>query len=410
MLPLDEHWYRRLLLVALALGAAGGVFALIYSGVTGWSIDLFFGEPTSEPFSGQWWWVPLVSGGALIVAFLRARTGVAGQVPGAIAMAAKGWVEPSTATALVAISAISLMVGASLGPSFGIIVSAGGLASWLASRRKDADESERQETTLTGMAGGLGAVFSAPLFASVMTSELSPTPKRNYVAAFLPQFIAAIIGYVVFFGVTGKVMLDSFAMGGYTHDWWHLLVAPALGIVAVVVLIIFSLLNRAVRHASTLIPNPYLRAVVFGALVGLIAFALPLAAAGGNSQLAYESQQVATLGVGLLVVVMIAKIVAVALSQQAGFLGGTVFPMLFVGGTAGMIVNGIVPEIPAALAVASMLAAVPGAIIGAPVSFVLIGVGTVGLGVEAIAPIGTAVITAHIGASALRLHKQRAHM
>ena len=48
-----------------------------------------------------------------------------------------------------------------------------------------------------------------------------------------------------------------------------------------------------------------------------------------------------------------------------------------------------------------MIAAVPGATIGAPV--ILIAVGGVGLGVTAVAPIGIAVITAHLAVGAIKL-------
>jgi hypothetical protein len=83
---------------------------------------------------------------------------------------------------VIAVSVVSLIFGASLGPSLGIIVFGGGLGAWLVSRRAEADEAERQENSLAGMAGGLGAVFSGPLFASVMDTELSPRPKRDYVS------------------------------------------------------------------------------------------------------------------------------------------------------------------------------------------------------------------------------------
>lgn len=410
MLPLDERWYRRLLLLALLLGLVGGLLALIYSLVTGVGISFLYGEPTSEPWSGRWWWIPLVAVGAVVVAYLRQRTGTDGAVPGAIAYARKGWVEPSTAVQLTVISAISLMAGASLGPSFGIIVSAGGFASWIASRRPEADEGERSETALTGMAGGLGAIFSAPLFAAIMASELSPTSKRDYVAAFIPQFIAAIIGFVIYFGLTGKAMIDSFDVPGYRFEYWHLLAAVGLGLAATLVVVLQAGISLAIRRLGALAPNALVKAGLLGAGVGLIAFALPLTATGGNGQLTFATEHIATLGLGLLVAVLIAKIAAVALSQEAGFLGGAVFPMLFIGGTAGMVVHQLFPEVPAALAVAAMIAAVPGASIGAPVSFILIGVGTVGIGVEGLPAIGIAVIVSHLGASALQLYRRQRHV
>ena len=406
MLPMADVWYRRLLVAALGLGLAGGIFALVYSGVTGWGIRTFFGDPTSEPFSGEWWWIPLVSIGALVVALLRSRVGATGRIPGAVAFAQKGWVEPSSAFALVSISAISLMVGASLGPSFGIVVSGGGFAAWLVTRQKGASESDKQEYTLTGMAGGLGAVFSAPLFAAIMASELSPTSKRDYVSAFIPQFLAATIGGIVFFGVTGRMILDSFDIAGYDFAPWHLAAGLGLGLFSVVVLVLFASIERLVRRASGLITDRYVRALTFGALVGLIAFVLPLSAAAGSAQLSFATDNVGTLSAWLLAAVLVAKMLAVGLSLEAGFLGGTVFPLLFIGGTGGLLVNAVFPEIPASLAVASMIAGVPGALVGAPVSFILLGVGTVGIGLEGFGPIGIAVVTSHVTVSVLRLHRQ----
>ncbi len=104
-----------------------------------------------------------------------------------------------------------------------------------------------------------------------------------------------------------------------------------------------------------------------------------------------------------LLAVLAGKMMAITLSQGAGFLGGTVFPILFIGGTAGIVVHLLLPDIPVAPSVGAMIAAVPGAIIGAPVSFILIAVGGVGLGVAAIAPIGIAVITAHLTVGALKV-------
>jgi H+/Cl- antiporter ClcA len=403
MLPLSEPWYRRLLLAALVLGVAGGVIALVYSGVTGFGIDRLYGEPTTAAWSGQWWWIPLVSGGAVLVVFLRGLWKVPEKVPGAIAFAKRGWVDPSSALSLVLISAISLFVGASLGPSFGIVVAGGGAGAWIVSRSPTTDTEAQQEYSLTGMAGGLGAVFSAPIFASILASELSPTSKAKYVTAFIPEFTAATIGYAIFFGVTGKVMLDAFDIPGYQYETVHLLYGLVLGLLAVFTLLVQSVIGNTVRRLVALAESLYVRAAVGGALVGLIAFAIPLTATGGSKQLAYATQNTASLGVGMLLFVLVGKMIAITLSQEAGFLGGTVFPILFIGGTAGVVVHLLLPDIPISLAVAAMIAAVPGAIIGAPVSFILIAIFGVGLGVAAAGPIGIAVITAHLTVGAVKL-------
>lgn len=406
MLPVAESWYRRLLGFALVLGFGGGIAALLYSAVTGYGTNLFFGEPTPDPWSGQWWWIPLVSGGAVLVVVLRRWWSVPDEVPGAVGFARRGWVDPSSALSLFAISAVSLFVGASLGPSFGIVVSSGGLGAWLTERLSVTDAEARHEYTLVGMAGGLGAVFSAPLFSAIMASELSPTPKRRYVAAFIPELIAATIGYFIFFGITGKTMLGAFEVPGYEYEPVHLAYGVALGVISVGFVLIQVVVSKAVSRLAEILKDPRIRAAVFGAVVGFIAFVLPLTATGGSSQLAYETANFASLSIGLLSAVLIGKMAAFALSQKSGFLGGPVFPILFIGGTAGILVHLIIPAIPAPLAVAATIAAMPGAIIGAPVSFILIGAGVVGVGVGGLAPVGMAVVTAHLAVWSLKLFSQ----
>lgn len=403
MLPLEKPWYTKLLFFALLLGAAGGASALLYNGIVNTATGYIFGGTATGWWSGSWWWIPLTAAGGLVVAALRQAWKVPETVPGAIALAGEGWVDTATAPAWVLISLVSLIVGASLGPSFGLVLMGGALGSWLVTRLRGETEKEaKEEYTLTGMAGSLGAAFSTPLFAAILSSELSPTKKRNYVTAFVPELIAATIGFTIYFAVTGSSILGVYELPDYTFNVSHLLTGALLGVLSAFILLLFALVRKLIFSAANRVSNPYLRGATGGALVGLIAFALPLTATSGSSQLAVEIDSAAAMGAGLLTAVLLAKMAAVALSQASGFLGGVVFPIIFIGGTAGLLVNIIFPDIPAALAVGGMLAAVPGSFLGAPLSMILIGVGTVSIGPQAMAPIGIAVICAHITMSAIQ--------
>lgn len=92
---------------------------------------------------------------------------------------------------------------ASLGPSFALIIMGGGLASWIASRRWPGNEDGRLEATLAGIAGNFGGAFTAPVLVSVVVSEHAPTTKPRYTEAILPQLIAAMVAFVVFFQLAG---------------------------------------------------------------------------------------------------------------------------------------------------------------------------------------------------------------
>jgi len=70
--------------------------------------------------------------------------------------------------------------------------------------------------------------------------------------------------------------------------------------------------------------------------------------------------------------------------------------MLFVGGTAGVMVHLMFPDIPYAIAVGCMLAAVPGGYIKAPIGLTMIAALSVGLGPVTVAPVAIAVVTSYL--------------
>jgi len=401
VLPFDLPWYRRLIGVAFILGLAGGIYGLIYLGVTGEFIDLFFGDAGSTWWSGEWWWVPLIAAGGLAVAALRQMWSVPEKVPGGVEIIESAQVDHRTAPQWAIIAAVSAVAGASLGPSFALVVMGGGLGSWIAQRRWGAGRAD-QDYTLTGIAGGFGAAFTSPMLGAFLVSELGPTPRNRYVAAFIPQLIASTVGFIVFYMVVGRTFLGIYDLPPYEFEVADMLTAVGLGVVAAVVMAVFVGVIVGVRRLAQFVPNPYVRGLFGGAAVGLIAVALPLTLGAGQSQLETVIDDAAGLGVWLLVAVLVGKMVAMALSLGAGFMGGNVFPLIFMGGTAGVIVNLIFPDIPYALSVSCMLAAVPGSYLRAPVSMAFIAAIATSVGPESVAPVGVAVATSYLLVAATR--------
>jgi H+/Cl- antiporter ClcA len=131
---------------------------------------------------------------------------------------------------------------------------------------------------------------------------------------------------------------------------------------------------------------------VFG-LVGVI---LPLTMFTGSDQLKTVIKDAGTLGVGLLAVLVIAKMFTFAVSEASGFVGGPIFPALFIGGTAGVLVHQVIPGVPLGLAFTCMLAAVPGAMVSAPFAMVLLAAFMTQIGALQTAPVLIAVITAFL--------------
>jgi H+/Cl- antiporter ClcA len=398
-LPVDRPWYRQLLVVSLVMGLVLGLLGLVYLGITGALTDRIFGDPRVDAWSGDWWWIPFIAAGALVATAVRSWLRIADEVPGGVALIEAGKVDHEVAPSWVLLAAVSAVAGASLGPSFALVTLGGGLGSWIASRRWPGDETARLDATMTGVSGGLGGAFTSPGLGTLLVSELAPTPRGRYIEAILPQLFAATVAFAVFFGVVGTTFLNSFAVPVEDFASWHLLVGAGLGIASSVIMIVFVVIVKLTQMAAAKVENPYVRGAIGGGLVGLIAFALPLTVGAGNDQLTTVIDESASISVWLLVAVLVGKMLAMAISLAAGFIGGNVLPMLFVGGTAGVVVHLTFPDVPYAIAVGCMLAAVPGATIKAPIGLTFIAVLAVGLGPLTAAPVVIAVAMAYLTTS-----------
>ena len=83
---------------------------------------------------------------------------------------------------------------------------------------------------------------------------------------------------------------------------------------------------------------------------------------------------------------------ATAGAQSTGFIGGPIFPMFFIGGTAGTVVHLLFPQIPIALTVSCMMAAVPAALLPIPVSLGLLTMLIAGLSILDAIPVFVAAL------------------
>jgi H+/Cl- antiporter ClcA len=136
--------------------------------------------------------------------------------------------------------------------------------------------------------------------------------------------------------------------------------------------------------------------VLGGVVFGIVGVALPLTLFTGTDQLKTVLKDAGTLGAGLLIVVVIAKLLTFAVSQESGFVGGPIFPALFIGGTAGVLVHQVIPGVPLGLAFTCLLAAVPGGVVSAPFTMVLLAAFLTQVGALQTAPILIAVVTAFL--------------
>lgn len=397
-----DRTFWRLMGHAAVVGLIAGVAALAFTQLVRLGTEFVWGTDVQLTFlAGEWWWLAILGGAGVLVGILRMVWRVPEELGGSLTAIQDATVDTSSALPAIAVSAVSLIGGASLGPFDAGIRSGGAVGEWF-SRWRRLPEEMREVNTLSGINGALGSLLTAPILATLMVTELRWPDRSHYFRVMIPNLAAAIFGFAITFAIVGDTFLGVFALPSYDVRFWHFGLAVLLGIVAAALSWVLGMSVFVLRHWGVpLLRNPIARSTIGGLTLGLIGIAFPLTLASGKTQMAVAIEEAETIGAALLIGIVFAKIVAVAISLTTGFIGGPVMPTLFIGGVSGLAVHVMFPEIPIALAFSAMLVAVPGVSIGAPFTMIFLAALTVGIGAVETVPAGVAVLTAYTVTSGL---------
>ena len=193
----------------------------------------------------------------------------------------------------------------------------------------------------------------------------------KFVKTLVGGIVASSVSFGIYFVIVGAVFLDAYQVPAYQFEDWQLLAAVPLGLFAAVIATVLGGSTAGLTQLFTRMPIPTSPSrLLGGAVFGLIGVALPLTLFTGSDQLKGVLQDAgprARSAAGDLV----GKILAFAVSVGSGFIGGPIFPALFIGGTAGAAVHQAFTGVPLGLAFTCMFAAVPGALAAAPFAMAL---------------------------------------
>jgi CIC family chloride channel protein len=270
-------------------------------------------------------------------------------------------------------SVVSIGVGASTGRE-GPAVHLGATASaWIAERLKLGQSLSR---TLLGCAAAsaIGALFNAPIAGVFFALEV--VIGRAALRSFAPVVVAGVIGTVIgriYFGAEPAFIIPASEI----LSLWEFPAFALLGVVAAVAAIAFmQSILAASRFAGRSGLPEWSRPAVAGLFVGLLALFLPQVLGVGYE--ATDAALGAEYGVTLLLVLIAAKILATGISIGFGFGGGVFSPSLvlgaFVGGAFGIVAGTFFPGAYSGTAAYALIGtgAVAGAVLGAPLSTILI--------------------------------------
>ena len=389
------YWKRMGWGLFLGLISAIGAFIFIMLMNLGQSIFLGNLAHNWTPFSGPWWIVGVMTVAGLLVGILHRFT-PARQID-AFGALGKGYLDPKPVPSSLLASFISLIGGFSLGPEVPTGFLAAGLGSWV-SRRREMDAETTRTNVLSSISGAYAGLFSSPLTMLLMLLESDHKQSIIYYGTLLIAGFAAVIGFALFYALEGfnfSSLLGILSLPAYDLLLWHLGVSVLLGIIAVPVALIFVILTRIFgRLVEPLNSKPILRSTLGGLLLGLLAVALPITIGLGTTEMSVVTQQAAEIGVILLVIFALAKLVALSGALNFGFIGGPIFPLLFVGSSLGAAINQIFPQVPLGLALGCMIVAVPAAIVPIPLALGALVIIIIGLSAANALPVFVAALVA----------------
>ena len=392
--------FWRLMGYAALFGVVLAFAALAFLGLVKGGTNLWFTLPKNPGwFDGSLWWVAVTAAAGVLVGVLRRVFALRAKLPGTVEELKDGRVEPATVLKGVAVSLVSLAGGASLGPEDALGRMGGGLGTWVSQRRKLSDEM-RATNTHTGMSAAYGGLLSAPILATILVLEIARPKATAFMDTLVGGLLASSIAFAVYFPIAGSTFVGIYTLPSFKYEDWQLLAAVPLGLAAAALALITTIAVAVVTQLVARLPDrTILRSTLGGVAFGLVGVALPLTLFTGTSQLATVIGDGAALGAGVLIAIVFAKILVFALCEATGFIGGPFLVMLFTGGTAGIAAHVLIPGLPEGLAFTAMFAALPGSLVAAPFSLILLGVITTQIGALQTAPVTIAVITAYLAVS-----------
>jgi len=380
-----------LLVMALLVGAATGLGAvafrwliaratLVFSGRADYSAVGLGEHPANPwvPWLGPAFVVlaPVIGGllyGPLVQRFAREARGH-GVPEVMLAVAHRGGRIPGRVAIVKALaSALTIGSGGSVGREGPIVQIGSAIGSRLGTALRF-PESRLRTLVACGAASGIAATFNAPLAGVLFALELI---LRDFTAeSFGLVVLAAVVASVVGRAILGDVPFLDLPLFEVGHPASYLLFA-ALGLLAGVVAVVFTrvlygtedLLDRIWRGPE------WARPAVGGLALGLLLLVVPQMYGVGYPVL--ESGVSGRFAIGVLLLLLVAKVFATSLTIGIGGSGGVFAPSLFIGGMLGAAFG------QAAVIVLPDIAGPPGA-------FALIGMGAVFAGASR-API-TAVL------------------
>ena len=367
--------------LATSFGALGFIeliqyFNHIFFGMTDQFLSTAVGFASS---GGIKWWLPIIPavGGLLVgpIVYRFASEARGHGVPEVMDAVARlgGIIRPRVAAAKTIASAICIGSGGSAGREGPIVQIGSALGSTIGQVFRMSG-ARVKILVGCGAAAGISAVFNAPIAGVIFSLEIILGDFA--VKTFAPVILASVISSVVtrtFLGNHPAFEVPAYSLVSAWEIPLYIMMGILMGAIAVLFIRVLDWLEDAFERLNV---TDWTKPIIGGLLLGILAMFFPQVLADGYQTISLTLH--GNMAVGLLVVLIFAKLVATTLTLGSGNSGGIFAPSLFMGavagGSYGVLIHKIWPDItatPGAYALVGMAGMVAGAT-HAPITALLI--------------------------------------
>ncbi len=251
-----------------------------------------------------------------------------------------GRIKPRIWIARTCLAILTISTGGSAGREGPITQAGAGLGSWLADKL-GLSTRERRILLLAGAAGGLGAIFRAPLGGALTAIEV--IYHEDFEAeAVLPSVLSSVVSYTIFtifFGTAPILSIPSFHFTNPLEIVFYVVLAIVCSMSGWLYVQSFRWVKYSVFFRLRERVGIVWGIGIGGLCMGLIGMAFPQVLTGGYGWL--EMAVLGQLPILMMLAIFLGKIVATSVTLGSGLSGGMFAPALFVGGLSGGMVGKI---------------------------------------------------------------------
>jgi H+/Cl- antiporter ClcA len=369
-------------IVGIPVSAAAYSFLWAVKHVQHWSFETL---PATLGFDAvpAWWPLPFLAVGGLITGVAIAyMPGRGGHAP-ADGFKAGAPPTPAELPGVLLAAFASLCLGAVIGPEAPLIALGSGLAALVLRLR--ADSPSDQAVAVVGAAGAFAAVaflLGSPIVGAFLMLEAVGLAGAKEKVVLLPGLLCSGIGFIVSVGIhswtgLGKMSLSIASVPEYSRlEAVQFLWAIGFGALAAVLGSSIRRLGQLVRHHVE--PRPVLLTPVAGLVVAALAITFTQVTGKANSHVLFSGeeslsglvQNEASYTVEALVLLIVCKGLAYGVSLGS-FRGGPVFPAIFIGAAAGLLLSRL-PGLPVTAGLAMGMGSMAAVMLRMPMTAVLL--------------------------------------